>query len=99
MRISAMIVSETLVHQKMAHNGTNKCDKIMGRKIWRCKMNSQQEYEQFLAKLSKAICDLKNDFNHLSPDNQQRFAREANMTLKKYGYAITVEDLMRKYSG
>lgn len=62
-------------------------------------MNSQQEYEQFLAKLSKAICDLKNDFNHLSPENQQRFAREANMTLKKYGYAITVEDLMQKYFG
>lgn len=60
-------------------------------------MNSQQEYEQFLAKFLKTIQDLKSDFNDLSPENQQRFAYEANAFLKGYGYAITVEDLMRKF--
>ena len=60
-------------------------------------MNSQQEYEQFLAKFLKTIQDIKDDFNHLSSENQQRFANEANLALKGYGYAITVEDLMQKY--
>lgn len=59
-------------------------------------MNSQQEYEQFLAKFLKTIRDIKKDFNDLSSGNQQRFAQEANAVLKGYGYAITVEDLMQK---
>lgn len=60
-------------------------------------MNSQQEYEQFLAKFLKTIQDIKDDFNHLSSENQQRFASEASTVLKRYGYAITVEDLMQKH--
>ena len=59
-------------------------------------MNSQQEYEQFLAKFLKTVQDIKDDFNHLSSENQQRFANEANLALKVYGYVITVEDLMQK---
>lgn len=62
-------------------------------------MDSQHEYEQFLAKFLKTIRDIKNDFNHLSPENQQRFAKEANAVLKGYGYAITAEDLIRKHFG
>ena len=59
-------------------------------------MNSQQEYEQFLVKFSKIIRGIKDDFNHLSPENQQRFAKDANAVLRGYGYVITVEDLMQK---
>ena len=62
-------------------------------------MNSQQEYELFMAKLSKTIRDIKDDFNRLTPENRQRFAYEANAFLKGYGYAITVEDLRQKYFG
>ena len=58
-------------------------------------MNSQQEYEQFLVKFLKTVQDTKDDFNHLSPENQQRFAKEVNAVLRGYGYAITVEDLMQ----
>ena len=60
-------------------------------------MNSQKEYEQFLAKFLKTIQDIKDDFNHLSSENQQRFAKEANTALKGYGFAITVEDLIKKH--
>ena len=58
-------------------------------------MNSQQEYEQFMAKFAQSLKDIKDGFNSLSLENQQRFANEANTLLKSYGYAITVEDLMR----
>ena len=61
-------------------------------------MNSQQEYEQFMVKFSKAIRDIKDDFHHLSPENQQRISKEANAFLREYGRAITLEDLMRKRS-
>ena len=57
-------------------------------------MNSQQEYEQFLAKLSKAIYDIKNDFNHLSPENQQRVETEVNAFLKQFSHAVTLRDIM-----
>lgn len=60
-------------------------------------MNPQQEYEKFLAKFSKTVYDLKNDFNNLSPENQQRIAQEANAILREYGRAITFEDLMQTY--
>lgn len=62
-------------------------------------MNSQQEYEQFMAKFFKAVRDTQNDFKNLSSENQQRFAQEANAFLKSFGYAITVEDLMWKHLG
>ena len=57
-------------------------------------MNSQQEYEKFLAKFLKTVQDVRRDFDELSPENQQRFLQEANKFLKGYGYAITVEDLV-----
>lgn len=59
-------------------------------------MNSQQEYDLFVAKVSKAVQDIKDDFDHLSPENQKRFAEMASALLKGYGYAITAEDLLRK---
>lgn len=59
-------------------------------------MNSQQEYDLFVAKVSNAVQDIKDDFDHLSPENQKRFAETASALLKGYGYAITVEDLLRK---
>lgn len=60
-------------------------------------MNSQQEYEIFMAKLMKAKQDIIDDFNHLSPENQRRFAYEVNALLRGYGYTITLEDLMRRW--
>lgn len=60
-------------------------------------MNSQQEYEKFLAKFSKTVHELKNDFNNLSHENQQRITQEANAVLREYGRAITFEDLMQTY--
>lgn len=62
-------------------------------------MNSQQEYEKFLAKLLNTIRDIESNFNNLSPENRQRFTQEANLFLQRYGYAITFEDLMQKYFG
>ena len=58
-------------------------------------MNAQQEYDIFMVKFAKSLGDIKNEFNRLSFDNQQRFVNEANTLLRSYGYAITVEDLMR----
>jgi len=58
-------------------------------------MNSQQEYEMFMAKLGKAIYELQDDFNKLSYENKQRFALRINEFMKGYSRAITVDDLMR----
>ncbi len=58
-------------------------------------MNPQQEYDIFMVKFAKSLKDIKDSFNSLSFENQQRFANEANTLLRSYGYAITVEDLMR----
>lgn len=60
-------------------------------------MNSQQEYEQFWLKFSKTIRDIEDDFNHLSPENQQRISQEATAILRSYGHTITFEDLMREH--
>lgn len=59
-------------------------------------MNSQQEYEQFMAKLFKSALDIQSDFKNLSFENQQRFFNEANAFLKGYGCVIAIEDLLRR---
>lgn len=61
-------------------------------------MNFQQEYEQFMAKLFKSALDIQSDFKNLSFENQQLIAQKANAALRRYGHAITVEDLMRCFS-
>lgn len=59
-------------------------------------MNSQQEYDVFVAKLAKAVMDLEKDFYHLSPENQQRFLSTTNTVLRGYGCAVTIEELIRR---
>lgn len=61
-------------------------------------MTSQMEFAQFMTKLMKSAQDIKNDFSHLSPENQARFAQTANQFLRGHGYAITIEDLLRMHS-
>ena len=59
-------------------------------------MDSQKEYDLFVAKVSKAVIDIRNDFDHLSPENQKRFAEAASAVLKGYGYAITANDVLQR---
>lgn len=61
-------------------------------------MNSQQEYELFLAKAAKAFDDIRDAFDELSPMNKARVMQEANARIRALGYTITVEDLMRSSS-
>lgn len=57
-------------------------------------MNSQQEYEQFVAKFCKAARDVQEDFNRLSPENKQRVETEVNAFLKQFSHAVTLRDIM-----
>ena len=59
-------------------------------------MNSQKEYDEFIAKALKAGQDIRNDFDNLSEENKLRFRQQANAVLKGYGYAITIEELMQR---
>lgn len=60
-------------------------------------MDSQQEYNQFIAKLLKSAREAQNDFIHLSPENQRRFAQRATVFMKEYGIAISKEELLQKF--
>ena len=57
-------------------------------------MNSQQEYEKFVAKFLRTTLELKSDFGHLSVENQQRFVTNLNMLLRYYGCTVTLKDLL-----
>ena len=57
-------------------------------------MNSQQEYEQFMAKFHKTMRDIQEDINRLSPENKQRVENEANAFLKQFSHAVTLRDIM-----
>ena len=56
-------------------------------------MNHEQEYEQFIAKLTKSAYDLQRDFGELSPENQQRVQRDLEPLLRGFGFAITIDTL------
>ena len=60
-------------------------------------MNSQQEYEMFMAKVAKALDDIRDALDELSPMNKARVMQEANARIRALGYTITIEDLMRNY--
>lgn len=62
-------------------------------------MNSQQEYELFMMKFLKLIRDINDDVSNLSPENQQRFAREVTRFLNEYGIAVTVDTVIHKFLG
>lgn len=58
-------------------------------------MTSQQEYERFVAKLSKTAFDLKAEFEKLSVENQKRFAENMNVLLESYGFSAALKYLQQ----
>lgn len=58
-------------------------------------MNSQQEYEKFMASFFDKVRELQNEFSDLSEGTKQRVSQEANAYLKGMGYQVVFEDLMR----
>ena len=58
-------------------------------------MISQQEYENFVAKLSKTAFDLNAEFEKLSVENQKRFAENMNVLLESYGFAAALKYLQQ----
>ena len=57
-------------------------------------MNSQQEYEQFMAKFHKTMRDIQEDISRLSPESRQRVEAEAIAFLKQVSHAVTLQGIM-----
>ena len=58
-------------------------------------MTSQQEYEKFVAKLSKTAFDLNTEFERFSVKNQKRFAENMNVLLESYGFSTALKYLQQ----
>ena len=58
-------------------------------------MTSQQEYEKFVAKLSKTAFDLNAEFEKLSVENQKHFAENMNVLLESYGFSAALKYLQQ----
>lgn len=62
-------------------------------------MHSHKEYDEFVERFLKAVREIEDDLETLTPEDKQRFMDNANSILKAHGYSVTIGETKWSYFG